>query len=80
MWGAAPQFPGDAALFARSDEIETAWHLIDPLIAGVVSGQHPGTLMYETGTWGPPEADELLAHDGLYARLYRMQKAEEASV
>ena len=55
---------GDAALFARSDEIETSWQLIDPLIAGLDSGQHSGTILYETGTWGPPEADELLARDG----------------
>jgi glucose-6-phosphate 1-dehydrogenase len=49
---------GDASLFARSDEIESAWGLIDPLTAV----RPPAA--YEKGTWGPPEADAFLARDG----------------
>ena len=49
---------GDASLFARSDEIELAWSLIDPLTAPRAPA------LYEPGSQGPAEADELLAQDG----------------
>ncbi len=55
---------GDASLFARSDEIETAWHLIDPVIAGWDSAEAPPLAEYEPGTWGPVEADSLLERRG----------------
>ncbi len=52
---------GDAALFARSDEIDTAWKLIDP----VIQGWEPSQLAtYEAGGPGPGEADELLSREG----------------
>ena len=54
---------GDAALFSRSDEIELAWSLIDPVTQGWESGDGPPLLIYERGSWGPAEADELLARD-----------------
>jgi len=49
---------GDASLFARSDEIEMAWALIDPLTAEVTPEP------YEPGSAGPPSAEALLARDG----------------
>jgi len=49
---------GDASLFARSDEIELAWALIDPLTVG----QAPA--LYGPGTWGPDQTNAFLAHDG----------------
>ncbi len=49
---------GDAALFARSNEIELAWRLIDPL-----TGERE-SLSYAPGSDGPAEADVLLARDG----------------
>lgn len=53
----------DASLFARSDEIELAWRLIDPLLEQwEASDAEPAT--YPRGTWGPEEADALLARDG----------------
>ena len=54
---------GDAALFARADEIERAWELIDP-IAAAWSGDESRLCFYEPGTWGPAEADALLAASG----------------
>jgi len=49
---------GDASLFARSDEIERSWQLADPLI-------HPvEPIIYEPGSEGPAEAQDLLAKDG----------------
>ena len=54
---------GDAALFTRADEVETAWGLIDPILHAWESKKQPLAL-YEPGSWGPAEADELLARDG----------------
>ncbi|MBN8610097.1 MAG: glucose-6-phosphate dehydrogenase [Deltaproteobacteria bacterium] len=45
---------GDATLFARTDIVEAAWAIVDPILHG------PSALYeYEPGTWGPKEADEL---------------------
>ena len=50
---------GDATLFARQDVVEAAWAIVDPVIHG------PSPLYeYEPGTWGPPEADRLVADVG----------------
>ncbi|MFN2269915.1 MAG: glucose-6-phosphate dehydrogenase [Anaerolineae bacterium] len=55
---------GDASLFARHDEIELAWKLIDPIIVAWEQPDAPPLAFYKPGSWGPPEADELLAKDG----------------
>lgn len=52
---------GDASLFMRSDEIETAWRIIDPVLSGWGTTGVPPLCFYEPGSWGPKEADELLA-------------------
>ncbi|MBS2015392.1 MAG: glucose-6-phosphate dehydrogenase [Deltaproteobacteria bacterium] len=50
---------GDATLFARQDVVEAAWAIVDPVIHG------PSPLYeYEPGTWGPKEADALVANVG----------------
>jgi glucose-6-phosphate 1-dehydrogenase len=53
---------GDASLFTRADEVETAWALIDPIIEAWES-QKKTPALYEPGSWGPKEANELLAKD-----------------
>jgi glucose-6-phosphate 1-dehydrogenase len=55
---------GDATLFSRADEIELAWGLIDPVLAQWQSPTAPSLITYEPGSWGPAEADELLAQHG----------------
>jgi glucose-6-phosphate 1-dehydrogenase len=54
---------GDASLFTRADEVETAWGVIDPIIHGWETQKQP-LAFYDPGTWGPAEADELLAKEG----------------
>ena len=54
---------GDASLFTRADEVETAWGLIDPIIQAGGRNDQP-IASYLKGTWGPAEADALLATDG----------------
>lgn len=55
---------GDASLFARSDEIELAWKLVDPLLQEWERMEEPPLTFYDPGSWGPVEADEFLARDG----------------
>ena len=47
---------GDRGLFARQDTVEAAWQVVDPVLGDVVPA-HP----YAKGSWGPKEADALLA-------------------
>jgi glucose-6-phosphate 1-dehydrogenase len=54
---------GDATLFARRDEIETAWAWLDPLLKKWEADPNPPEL-YPSGTWGPDAADELIERDG----------------
>jgi len=54
---------GDASLFARHDEIKLAWKLIDPIIAAWGQPDALPLAFYEPGSWGPTEADKLLAED-----------------
>jgi glucose-6-phosphate 1-dehydrogenase len=50
---------GDATLFARYDTVEAAWRIVDPVIHG------PSELWeYEPGSWGPAQADKLVAEVG----------------
>ncbi len=55
---------GDASLFMRHDEIELAWDLIDPIVAGWRGPAAPPLVQYEPGSWGPSEAEAFLARDG----------------
>jgi glucose-6-phosphate 1-dehydrogenase len=55
---------GDASLFTRADEVETAWSLIDPILQTWETHQTPPLAGYRPDSWGPPEADTLLARDG----------------
>jgi glucose-6-phosphate 1-dehydrogenase len=55
---------GDAALFMRNDEIESAWKLFDPVIALTEGEQAIVPPLYRRGTMGPEAADALLAKNG----------------
>ena len=54
---------GDASLFTRSDGIEKSWEIMDNIINVWEQPQGPPLASYETGTWGPPEADYLMGRD-----------------
>jgi len=56
---------GEATLFTRSDEVEAAWRVVDPLIR-YWEGHTPKRMpTYAAGSWGPREADELIEEDGV---------------
>ncbi len=54
---------GDSTLFARWDEVERAWEVIEGVIREW-EAHHGDFPNYEAGTWGPAAADELVARDG----------------
>ncbi|MCJ7703723.1 MAG: glucose-6-phosphate dehydrogenase [Anaerolineales bacterium] len=54
----------DASLFTRSDGIEAAWKIMDPIIACNETNPNHTVFSYPLGSWGPSEADELLHRNG----------------
>ena len=50
---------GNGALFTREDAVEAAWAVVDPVLK-----QHHRVQPYRRGSWGPREADALIAADG----------------
>jgi len=60
---------GDASLFNRSDSIQAAWALIDPILHGWEADGAPPLADYAQGSWGPAQADELIRRDGRQWRL-----------
>jgi glucose-6-phosphate 1-dehydrogenase len=50
---------GDGALFTREDAVEAAWKVVEPVLK-----KHPPVRFYKPGTWGPKEANALIAGDG----------------
>ena len=51
---------GDSTLFMRSDEVESAWRYLDPVLKSWAGKSPPPLHFYEAGTWGPQEADRLM--------------------
>jgi glucose-6-phosphate 1-dehydrogenase len=50
---------GDGALFTREDAVEAAWAVVDPVLK-----THNRVRSYRRASWGPKEADALIAADG----------------
>jgi glucose-6-phosphate 1-dehydrogenase len=55
---------GDATLFIRRDEVETAWQIVDSIRTGWDGKPLTNREFYAAGTWGPIAADDLLAQGG----------------
>ena len=52
---------GDGALFTREDAVEAAWAVVDPVLK-----THHCVHPYKRGSWGPKEANELMAPTGYW--------------
>jgi len=55
---------GDATLFQRGDNVEAAWRVVTPILdvwRALPPRDFPN---YAAGSWGPPEADQLLTSSG----------------
>jgi glucose-6-phosphate 1-dehydrogenase len=46
---------GDTTHFARQDEVEAAWAIVDPVL-----NQTTPPYVYAPGSWGPPQAEQLM--------------------
>jgi glucose-6-phosphate 1-dehydrogenase len=55
---------GDASLFARADEVELSWGIIDPIQDAWEQKRVPELLMYEPGFWGPMNAIDWMDRQG----------------
>ena len=56
---------GDATLYARGDWVEQAWAILEPVLRAwrdPTTPLHP----YEAGSWGPAQANALIAPDGAW--------------
>lgn len=60
---------GDSTLFAREDEVRASWKFLTPLLTEWANSPPPSFPNYASGTWGPQEADRLLAREGRSWRL-----------
>ena len=49
---------GDATLFHRTDMVEAAWKVADPILGTWACHPHENLPIYAPGTWGPPEAEQ----------------------
>jgi glucose-6-phosphate 1-dehydrogenase len=50
---------GDGALFTREDAVEAAWKVVNPILS-----KHRPIHIYKRGSWGPKQADALIAASG----------------
>ena len=55
---------GDATLFTRSDEVDTAWEITSNIIGSWDKHKPKNLPVYEAGTWGPEGMDEFISRDG----------------
>lgn len=55
---------GDASLFARADEVEKSWEIIDPFVRAWGSVDMPGIPSYQPGDWGPAASNDWIHAQG----------------
>jgi glucose-6-phosphate 1-dehydrogenase len=64
---------GDPTFFARADEVEQAWEIVEPILERWESERPADFPNYRAGSSGPAAADELMAREG---RRWRDLRAE----
>jgi glucose-6-phosphate 1-dehydrogenase len=60
---------GDQTLFHRMDIVEAGWQIVQPILDSWSRDVTSPLPVYKPGSWGPAEADSLLARDGRRWRL-----------
>jgi len=50
----------------RDDQVEAAWSVVTPVLEGWESVKSPDFPNYSAGTWGPSEADQIIAGNGAW--------------
>ena len=70
---------GDPTLFTRTDEVDSAWQFITPILDAWAGPDAPRPVNYPAGTWGPAEADALIGRRPPLAAALSPRKAETRS-
>jgi len=70
---------GDATLFIRRDEVETAWRIVDSIRHAWDDQPLTNREFYSAGTWGPVAADDLLSRTGHFWHEPIMHNGETKS-
>ncbi|MCC5831301.1 MAG: glucose-6-phosphate dehydrogenase [Phycisphaeraceae bacterium] len=55
---------GDQTLFKNREETESAWRIVQPVLDYWTAHPSDDLPNYAAGTWGPADADRMLAHHG----------------
>jgi glucose-6-phosphate 1-dehydrogenase len=55
---------GDATLFMRADQVESAWSVVSPILDAWEAAPPADFPDYPAGSWGPEAADLLIAKEG----------------
>ncbi|MCM0084150.1 glucose-6-phosphate dehydrogenase [Geomonas sp. Red32] len=61
---------GDTSLFASEGSVEAQWRIVDPILGNVTP-----LYFYDQGSWGPAEADQVIAQDGSWYNPARVEPA-----
>ncbi len=54
---------GDSTLFARADEVAQSWKIYTPLLQFWEKSPQTNFPNYASGSWGPKQADDMIAQD-----------------
>jgi glucose-6-phosphate 1-dehydrogenase len=71
---------GDATLFQRADMVEAGWSVIQPILDVWHALPPRGFPNYAAGSWGPREANDLLARDGHAWRLIGQDDSDKRGI
>ena len=58
-------FKGNTMLFSRSDFVEKAWKIVDPII-NEINNNKVKLYGYKAGTWGPKKCDDLFRNENTW--------------
>ncbi len=71
---------GDITLFMREDQVRAAWEAIEPIMSAWDETPSLDFPNYGSGTWGPEDAEALIAQDGRkWVMLPLLQKEQKRS-
>src|SRR5206468_5144497 len=70
---------GNPTLFMRADQVEAAWKIIEPILEAWQTRTPVDFPNYSPGSWGPEDADELIAKNGYHwVNLSEGNKSEKS--
>jgi glucose-6-phosphate 1-dehydrogenase len=69
---------GNATLFMRGDQVEAAWKVITPIMEAWQTRSPVDFPNYSPGSWGPEDAEALIAKDGFYWATLPVEKNKKS--